>query len=330
MCMTRNTDEKFKTAMSRNTFWFHNSRFEQEYEAHVTTMRETLLVMRNQVRSTGLTRELLVDLIAEKEYGLQAILALVGLSNELFKRLVTFIRVFDDSELSKLSCRDQWLNEAELGEGSTKEWSDKKIKNKLRSSSCFRKGIVNILYEGATVTALARILPLFELKKLSVSKLSFDPEAMIDTLIRYKEKGSYAGHKSRNPEIVIEELLADMEIKYARGDLPKLKQHDQASKRMMDFIIPDRNNPQVIIESSYMTTTSSGQGDKSKVELSMRHLIKNHYPQARFWDFVDGIGWYVRQTDLRRMVEAYEDVFTFRDDEVMRFRLSLEKVMARS
>ena len=292
-------------------------------------MRETLLVMRNQVQSAGLTRDLLIDLISKKEYGLRAILALIGLSNESFKRLVTFIRVFDDSELSKLSCRDQWLNEAELNGGDTKEWSDKKIENKLRSSPCFRKGIVNILYEGATVASLARILPLFELKKLSVSKLSFDPEAMIDTLIRYKEKGSYAGQKLHNPEIVIEELLADMGIGYMHGDLPKLKQHDQAGKRMMDFIIPDRNDPKVIIESSYMTTTSSGQGDKSKVELSMRHLIKKHYPQACFWGFVDGIGWYVRQTDLRRMVEAYEDVFTFRDDEVMRFRLALEKVMAR-
>ena len=269
-------------------------------------------------------------MIAEKQNGLRAVLALIGLSNESFKRLVTFVRVFDDSELSKLSCRDQWLDEAELTGGDPKEWSDKKIENKLRSSSCFRKGIINILYEGATVPVLAQILPLFELKKFSVSKLNFDPEAMIDTLIRYKEKGSYAGQKSNNPEVVIEELLADMGIDYTRGDLPKLKQHDQADKRMMDFIIPNRDDPQVIIESSYMTTTSSGQGDKSKVELSMRRLIKKHYPKAYFWGFVDGIGWYVRQNDLHRMVEAYEDVFTFHDDEVMRFRSSLEKIMSRN
>ena len=322
--MARGTAEKFKTALSCNTFWFNNKKFEQEYEAHVTTMRETLLVMRNQVQSTGLTKELLVDLIAKKEYGLQAVLALIGLSNESFKRLVTFIRVFDDPELSKLSCRDRWLNGSD-----TKEWSDKKIADKLRSSLHFRKGIVNLLYEGATVSALARTLPLFELKKFSVSKLSFDPEAMIDTLIRSKEKGSYAGQKEHNPEVVIDELLADMGINYSHGDLPKLKQHHQAGKRMMDFIIPDRNDPKIIIESSYMTTTSSGQGDKSKVELSMRQLIKKHYPNAHFWGFVDGIGWYVRQTDLRRMVKAYEDVFTFRDDEIMRFRSALEQIMAR-
>jgi hypothetical protein len=66
-------------------------------------------------------------------------------------------------------------------------------------------------------------------------------------------------------------------------------------------------------------TTSSGQGDKSKTEISVRQLIKRHYPRAKFIGFVDGIGWYVRKQDLKRMVAAYEDVFTFHKDELIRF-----------
>lgn len=252
------------------------------------------------------------------------------MSKESLKRLVTFVRIVDDEELSKLSYRAHWMSNAELNGDDTREWPDKKIENKLRMSPYFRKGIVNLLYEGATVPSLSRTLPLFELRKLSISKLCFEPEAMIDTLIRYKEKGSYSGQKSNNPEVVIEDLLANMEISYVHGDLCKLKHHAQASKRSMDFIIPDKDDPLIIIESSYMTTTSSGQGDKSKVELSMRSLIKEHYPRAQFWGFVDGIGWYVRQTDLHRMVEAYDDVFTFHDDEIMRFRSLLSKAVKRS
>ena len=111
------------------------------------------------------------------------------------------------------------------------------------------------------------------------------------------------------------------------GALSRFEQEYEAHvTTMRETLLVMRNQ----VQSNGLTTTSFGQGDKSKVELSMRHLIKKHYPQARFWGFVDGIGWYVRQTDLLRMVEAYEDVFTFRDDEVMRFRLLLEKVMARS
>ena len=94
----------------------------------------------------------------------------------------------------------------------------------------------------------------------------------------------------------------------------------------MDFIIPNKKNPKLIIESSYLVTTSSGQGDKSKTEISIDTLIKKHYPDAHFWGFVDGIGWYVRKNDLKRMVVAYEDVFTFHPEELGRFEKQLKEV----
>ena len=97
-------------------------------------------------------------------------------------------------------------------------------------------------------------------------------------------------------------------------------------KRTMDFIIPDKKNPRIIIECSYLVTTSSGQGDKSKTEISIDTLIKEHYSKAHFLGFVDGIGWYVRKNDLRRMVAAYEDVFTFHQDELERFKQLLIEV----
>ncbi|OGY09366.1 MAG: hypothetical protein A3D24_04635 [Candidatus Blackburnbacteria bacterium RIFCSPHIGHO2_02_FULL_39_13] len=87
----------------------------------------------------------------------------------------------------------------------------------------------------------------------------------------------------------------------------------------MDFIIPNKQNPLIIAESSFLVTTSSGQGDKSKTEISIDSLIKSHYPKAKFIGFVDGIGWYVRKGDLKRMVTAYEDVFTFHKEELKRF-----------
>ena len=58
----------------------------------------------------------------------------------------------------------------------------------------------------------------------------------------------------------------------------------------------------------------------------MDSLLKEHYPNARFVGFVDGIGWYVRKGDLKRMVSAYEDVFTFRMDEIARFEKLLSEI----
>ena len=125
--MARSIDDKVNTVITQNTFWFHNRAFEEEYEAHINALKETLLVLRNQVQNQGLTKELLDDLISEKPNGLKVLLALTGLSNEYFKRLITFIRVVDDRELSKISYRDLWMEEAELDGEKITEWQDLKI-----------------------------------------------------------------------------------------------------------------------------------------------------------------------------------------------------------
>ena len=142
---------------------------------------------------------------------------------------------------------------------------------------------------------------------------------MIDTLVRYKEKGSYSGQKKNNPETIIADVIEMLGLTYETGDLSELITNAPDTKRTMDFIIPNKRNPRIIAESSFLVTTSSGQGDKSKTEISVRELIKQHYSNAKFIGFVDGIGWYVRKEDLKLMVAAYEDVFTFHKDELARF-----------
>jgi len=252
---------------------------------------------------------------------------LTGISNEYLKRLITLIRVIDDEELNRLTLKDKWqTGTEEIDEGGVSEWSDSKIANLIKSNENFAKGIVNIFFEGSTVPVLTQALPLFELKKLSVEKLEFKIESLVDTLIRYKEKGSYAGKKENNPEVLIEKILEELEIPYTSGDLQKLVGVLDEEKRTMDFIIPDQDNPLLIVESSYVVTTSSGQGDKAKTEINVAKLIKKHYPQALFIGFVDGIGWYVRKNDLKRMVGAYDEVFTFHKEELNRFKELLSTV----
>lgn len=57
----------------------------------------------------------------------------------------------------------------------------------------------------------------------------------------------------------------------------------------------------------------------------MGALIRSYYPQAKFIGFVDGIGWYVRENDLQRMVTSYENVYTFHKEELQRFEKLLIK-----
>jgi len=45
----KNTQEKFNTVTEKNTFYFYNRRFEQEYEGYINSIKETLLVLKNQI-----------------------------------------------------------------------------------------------------------------------------------------------------------------------------------------------------------------------------------------------------------------------------------------
>ncbi|MBW7843892.1 MAG: hypothetical protein H3C40_14315 [Ignavibacterium sp.] len=315
--MAKSVDDKFLTVIQKNTFYFFNSKFEENYEGYINSLKETLLIVKNKVETEGLKKEIFEWLLTEKENGLRALLALTGFSNEYLKRLTTIIRIVDNPELNSLVFKEKWYNET--SPDNIQEWSDSTILKHIQKNEYFRKGLVNIFFEGASIPFLANTIPLFELKKLSISKLKFEIPELIDTLIRYKEKGSYSGMKGNNPETVVAAILDKLGIAFETGDLSELITNAPDNKRTMDFIIPNKKNPMIIAESSFLATTSSGQGDKSKTEISIDTLIKEHYPKARFIGFVDGIGWYVRKGDLKRMVTAYEDVFTFHTDEMKRF-----------
>lgn len=321
--MANVNDTKFKTVINKNTFYFYNSVFQEKYESYINSLKETLLVLKNKVETDGLKKEFFEKLLIEKENGLRALLALTGFANESLKRLLTVVRVTDNKELSKLLYKDKWATQANGTDIS--EWGDTKIIKLIKNNSDFRKGIVNLFFEGSTIPFLAQTVPLFELKKLSISKLKFEVPAMIDTLVRYKEKGSYSGKAENNPEALLAMLLDECKLTYEKGDLTELFNKEKVAKRTMDFIIPNKKNPKIIIESSFLVTTSSGQGDKSKTEGTIKILISKYYPKAKFIGFVDGIGWYVRKGDLMRIVSAYDDVFTFHKDEIERFKQFLKK-----
>lgn len=315
---TKTTEQKLRTIIEKNTFYFFDFLFEERYEGYLTSIKETLLIIKNKVENEGLKKEIFERLLLQKEHGLRALLALTGLSNETLKRLITIVRVANDGELDKLVYKNKWCTNENVE--NLQEWSDEKIARLIRENDYFRKGVVNIFFEGSSIPFLICTIPLFELKKLSISKLRFDIPEMVDTLIRYKEKGSYSGSRKNNPEKLIEKILNDLGVTFETGDLDELIKNAPDNKRTMDFIIPNKKEPLIIIESSFLTTTSSGQGDKSKTEISVNSLIKGYYPKAKFIGFVDGIGWYVRKGDLQRMVNAYEDVFTFHEKEIERFR----------
>lgn len=305
-------NEKFDTVISKNTFYFYNKEFEEYYEGHISSIAQNIFLLRNKIEIEGLKESVLLDHITNVEDGLDAILIVLGFSKESLQRLVTFIRVTDDRTLSALVNKDAWPNE-----DFKTEWGLDKIKSIIKTNKMFGEGIINLFFKGATIPMMKKTIPLFEFKKLDLKKFSFSIESLIDTLIRYKTKGSYKAAREGNPEVVIEQILTAHKLSFEKG---KFKIPETGNiPRTMDFIVPNKISPRLIIECSYSVTTASGMGDKAKTEKTVSDYLKKNYPNVIFVGFVDGIGWYVRRGDLKRMVDAYDFVFTFGKDEIERF-----------
>ena len=295
---------------NKNTWYYVNQSFEDEYETYLNSLKEMVVELQNDLKIEGLQKEI-IERFIQKENGLKVLLGLIGFSNESLKRLLTLIQYKET--------------------GTVKELSDKQIEKYIKNDESFRKRIVDIFFKELDSFIKETLKP-FELKKLGKKKLE-DIKSMsletIDTLIRYKEKGSYTGKKENNAETVIEDILDGLEIPYEHGDLPLLVENEPHKKRTMDFIIPNKENPQLIVESSFVTTTASGQGDKAKTEIAIGRLLKKYYPDAKFVGFVDGIGWAVRPGDLERMTSAFDYTYTFHKDDLNSFKNLLNEVFGK-
>ena len=311
-------DEKFNIVISKNTFYFYNEEFEEYYEGHISSIAQNIFLLKNKIEREGLKESVLLQHITEVEDGIDAILTITGFSKESLQRLVTFIRVVKDNTLYSLVNKDYWPEEDSQEKEEFREWGLDKIKLLIKNNRKFAEGIVNLFFKGSTVPIIKKVLPLFEYKKLDINKYSFSIESLIDTIIRYKTKGSYKASKECNPEVVVENILKEHKLTFEKGkfNIPEAGN----IPRTMDFIIPNKESPRLIIECSYSVTTASGMGDKAKTEKTVAEYLKKNYPNVIFVGFVDGIGWYVRKGDLKRMVDAYDFVFTFHKDELERFK----------
>jgi len=312
-------DEKFNTVISKNTFYFYNEEFEEYYEGHISSIAQNIFLLKNRIETDGLKESVLLEHITNVEDGLDAILTVTGFSKESLQRLVTFIRATDDKTLSNLVNKNFWPSE-----DFKTEWGLDKIKSIVKTNEKFAVGIVNLFFRGPTVPVIKKVLPLFEFKKLDIKKFSFSIESLVDTIIRYKTKGSYKASREGNPEVVIENILTSHKLTFEKG---KFRIPEAGNiPRTMDFIIPNKTSPKLIIECSYSVTTASGMGDKAKTEKTVADYLKKNYPEVIFVGFVDGIGWFVRRGDLKRMVNAYDFVFTFSKEELDNFKNLLTEI----
>ena len=174
------------------------------------------------------------------------------------------------------------------------------IRSAIRQDRNFALDVARLLLHGYQDPELVGRVPPFDLEKLDKQKLLLKQDALIDSLLRLGLKGRYDAKKGRILEDHIEEILARTGVQYIRGEtrLPGLS-------RDLDFVVPNIQNPYVLIESGLFETTARELSDKARVESLGLEEIERQYPKARFVRVTDGIGWKRRGgQDLHNLIQA--------------------------
>lgn len=101
----------------------------------------------------------------------------------------------------------------------------------------------------------------------------------------------------------------------------------------VDIAIPNTDEPQILIMSSYQLTTSSSQSSKANEQLRMYQDIERHNrsrsqrdsPNALFINVIDGGGWLSRSNELQTMWDGCDYCFSYSSlsglREVLRYHL---------
>lgn len=319
--MLPSTDEKIRTVLEKNTFFTKAlPDVEREYQELIDNVVYSLKKLKEMVKELDTTKpykqkllEILADFLHTEEHGLDAALAVCGLSCEKLYRIVNFLRI----AYRRGSYRSQsdWIREAPAG-----EWKEEKIKSKLRDDPAFAADLAKIFLGEEPL--INDMLSPYDRRTLDPRKFLFQEDAILDTLVRYSLHGRYTASKGAAPEDIIRNILDEMGVRYERGRV-------EGIGRRIDFIIPSRARPKVFIQCSYVETTSSGMGDKAKTERdTVARSIKQNYPNATFIVFVDGAGWLVREEALRIMCEAGDYVFTFHEEQLKEFKRLLPRLLS--
>lgn len=251
------------------------------------------------------------ELLEDNPDFLKIILIVLGISDEFFKRVITFLR--NEGEGS------DWM------EGPcSSEWSINTIKSKIKNEPDFRKDICELFINGCENELLKKFLPDWHLSRFSKKHLFFERDAIIDKICKTHISGTRNAKKGDIPELKIERELKDEGIPYYRGEkkLGLFDKDDPKDEPQWDFFIPNEDNPIIIVEVTYEQTTASGMNRKVRDISSAYRELKSSckYSNISVVAFIDGVGWLARgESAICSIGNSVDKIFTTHPDEINRF-----------
>lgn len=80
--------------------------------------------------------------------------------------------------------------------------------------------------------------------------------------------------------------------------------------RRWDIVIPNEIDPLIVLEATYLSSTSSGQNDKVKTIYENCKTLRKHHPTCEIWGLCDGSAWVKRRQATKIFVSAVDYMIT--------------------
>lgn len=278
---------KYEKLIASTTMFIVSEPLEESYANKVNEQTKELSANLSHINSaSGLKKY-----ISEYPNSLENILCLMDISLEKFKRIVTLLRIVKGYSVSS-------------------EWDLRKTRNYMLEKSDFMDEVCELLIEGSETKKYQDAIPKFYLEnfKINLNVLSrLTNEDDLKRLIKSKMETSY------NTEIanfyfntVTEEMSR---IVNNHGYDIELRTYVKLLNREVSAVVKQNGEIKLVVDISYMITTSSSQTDysrkiKSTFDIQRRLSSDNSSDSFLYIVIIDGAGWIGRQSDLQNIYKS--------------------------
>jgi len=270
------------------TAFITSEEHEELFSKLLERRRKIVSLIQSIINEKGLTENSVVEIMRSDDEAINTIISLLGISQEEFYREVSFLRILDGTF--------------------DKEWKMDKIIRKIKEDDNFARKIAWFILNGKNDENLKKHIPKFALEKLDKNKLLLKIDSLIDSLLRIGLKGKYDAKKGSIVQDIIAERLDKIGVEYIKGDVTV-----PGIDRRMNFVVPNIEEPYVLIECGIFITTARELSEKGVLEMRIRRQVEEKYPHCVLVRVTDGIGWLARGgRALSSVIDASHYVLTLK------------------
>lgn len=278
---------KYDKLISTTTMFVVSEPLEESYSNKVNRQTKELNANLSHINSSSGLRKY----ITEYPNSLENILCLMDISLEKFKRIVSLLRIVKGYSVSS-------------------EWDLRKTRNYMLEKSDFMDQVCELLIEGAETKKYQDTIPKFYLEnfKINLNVLSrLTNEDDLKRLIKSKMETSYNNDIANYYfNIVTEELSR---IVNNHGYDIELRAYIKLLNREVSAVVKQNGKIKLVVDISYMITTSSSQTDyarkiKATYDIQKRYSSENPSESFLYVVIIDGAGWVGRQSDLQNIYKS--------------------------